>query len=93
MWQFEMKQNPWRYNGKLFMSLPISREEKLSLAKFEADSAKKQLELYAYNYQAYEQLGNKAWSSYISMSLSLYSNLLKQMASRLEASEYVIKNA
>lgn len=93
MWQFEMEQNPWRYNGELFMSLPISREEKLSLAKFEAESAKKQLELYAYNYQAYEQLGKKAWSSYISMSLSLYRNLLKQMAYRLEASEYVIKNA
>jgi len=93
MWQFEMEQNPWRYNGELFMSLPISREEKLSLAKFEAESAKKQLELYAYNYRAYEQLGKKAWSSYISMSLNLYRNLLKQMTSRLQASEYVIQNS
>lgn len=93
MWQYEMKQNPWRYNGELFMALPISREEKLNLANFEAESSKQQLELYVYNYQAYEHLGKGAWSSYISMSLSLYKNLINQMAARLEASEYVINNA
>jgi hypothetical protein len=93
MWQYEMEQNPWRYNGGLFMALPISQEEKVNLAKFEADSAKKQLELYAYNYAAYEQLGKNAWTSYISMNLSLYENIINQITARLEASEYVIKNA
>lgn len=93
MWRHETEQNPWRYNGELFMVLPISREERLSLAKSEAESAKKQLELYAYNYQAYEHLGKKSWSSYISMSLRLYKNLISQMSARLEAAEYVIKNS
>lgn len=93
MWQHEMKQNPWRYNGELFMALPISKEEKIKRARFESQSAKKQLELYLHNYQAYEQLGKSAWSSYISMNLRLYKNIINQMSSRLEASEYVIKNA
>ncbi len=93
MWQHEMSQNPWRYDGELFMALPISKEEKLKRAQFEVESAKKQLGLYLYNYKAYDQLGKAAWSSYIAMNLRLYKNLINQMTSRLEASEYVLKNA
>ncbi len=88
-----MGQNPWRYDKDLFMALPISKEEKLKRARFEAESAKKQLGLYLYNYQAYEQLGKTVWSSYTAMNLRLYKNLISQMRSRLEAAEYVIKNA
>ncbi len=93
MWQYEFEQNPWRYNGELFMALPISREEKLNLARFEAESAIKQLDLYSHNYQAYENLGKQSWSSYISINLNLYKNLINQMASRYAAAQFVINNA
>jgi hypothetical protein len=93
MWQYEMAQNPWRYDSKLFLELPMPSEEKLNLANFEAESAKKQFGLYEYNYQAYTELGKNAPSSYIGMNLELYENLMHQMAARLKAAEYVKKNA
>lgn len=92
MWQLEMEKNPWRYDKELFIALPMPREQKRRLAKSEAESAEKQLALYVHNYRAYEELGKRNSSSFVSMNLGLYNNLIKQMTARLEASEYVLDN-
>ena len=55
MWQDEMEKNPWRYNGELFLSMPMRIEEKRQQASFELKSAHKQLNLYSYNYNMMQQ--------------------------------------
>lgn len=92
MWEYEVRENPWRYDGALFMSLPIDIEEKRILATFEAQSAENQLKLYSHNYMAFQNLSMRGMSSYIQMNMDLYKHLINQMNSRLDAAKHVLKH-
>lgn len=92
MWQHELRQNPWRYDGALFMSLPIDLEEKRNLAASEAESAESMLELYGSNYMVYKNLSMRGMSSYIKMNIELYMQLMMQMKNRFEAAKYVLNH-
>jgi len=92
MWEHEMLENPWRYDGNIFISLPISNKEKRERAIFEIDSAKKQLKLYSQNYLAYQELSMQGMLDFIKMEMQLYKNLINQMNQRLEAANFVLKN-
>ena len=56
MWKHEVEQNPWRYDIKLFLSLPISTAEKRQQALFELESGRKQVNLYSHNYMMFQNL-------------------------------------
>ncbi|MCK5875800.1 MAG: hypothetical protein KAG82_13970 [Alcanivoracaceae bacterium] len=93
MWMHELSQNPWRYDGEIFMLLPVDREEKRRLAEFEAKSAEDQLELYSHNYDAFKQYSIMRKSSFIEMNMTLYKNLINQMNARLQAANHVLGHA
>jgi hypothetical protein len=92
MWEYEVSQNPWRYDERIFMILPVGREEKRRMAEFEAESAKDQLMLYSNNYTAYQNLSMHGMSSYIAMNMDLYKKLINQMNKRLDVANYVLSN-
>ena len=92
MWEHEMSNNPWRYDGDLFLALSISNDKKRELAVFERDGAKQLLQLYSQNYIAYQSLSMQGMLGYIDMEMQLYKNLINQMNKRLEAANYVLKN-
>lgn len=91
MWEDEMAKNPWRYDGKIFLSLPIGDEEKRHMATFEIESAIEQLQLYKHNYSMYKQLSMHGMQ-YIEMNMQLYNNLINQMNKRQDAADYVLNN-
>lgn len=92
MWECDILQNPWRYDEKIFMALPVDREEKRKMAEFEAESASEQLKLYSDNYTAYQNLSMAGISSYIAMNMELYRNLINQMNKRLDVANYILSN-
>ncbi len=92
MWEHELLQNPWRYDGAMFMLLPVDREEKRILAAFEAQSAKAQLERYSHNYVVFQKLSMRGMSSYIEINMALYKKLINQTNARLEAAKHVLKH-
>jgi len=92
MWEHEIHQNPWRYDGEIFMSLDIEPSYKKERAELELNSAINQVKLYRHNYEMCQRLGCHYSLRYVEMKLILYRNLINQMNKRVDAAKYVIKH-
>ena len=46
MWEYEIQKNAWRYDGELFIDMPLPINELIEAAKFEKSSAEEILSLY-----------------------------------------------
>ncbi|SEH77465.1 Permuted papain-like amidase enzyme, YaeF/YiiX, C92 family [Rheinheimera pacifica] len=92
MFDYELKKNPWRYNGQLFLSLDIDGAYKKERAEFELESAEKQAQLYSHNYLMCQNVRGRFPLRYFEMKMDLYKKLIDFMNKRIEAAKYVIKN-
>ena len=91
MWQFDVRENPWRYDAAKFLALPIHTHEKLELAKFEAESAQEQLEQYSKNHSQYLSISSRFPRQYLQTQVELYQRLVDWMIKRGSAARIVIK--
>ena len=92
MWKHEIHQNPWRYNGEVFLSLDIDPVYKKESAKLELKSGLEQAKLYTRNFEMYRNLSRHYSREYFEMNITLYGNLINQMSNRIDSAKYVIKH-
>ena len=91
MWQFEKYQNPWRYDGEIFLSLEIGQAEKIKSADFELKSAEDQIKLYIHNFQMCQKILQHRNLLFFVMKADLYESLIEMMNKRIDAAKYVLK--
>lgn len=92
MFDHELSQNPWRYNGQLFLSLDMEGAYKKRQAEFELESAENQVRLYSHNYLMCQNIRGHFPLRYFEMKIYLYKKLIDVMNKRIEAAKYVIEN-
>lgn len=92
MFDHELTQNPWRYDGQLFLTLDIDKSYKRERAKFELESAKNQAQLYSHNYLMCQNVRGRLPLRYFEMKMDLYKKLINLMNKRIEAARFVIEN-
>jgi hypothetical protein len=90
MFNYELAQNPWRYDGKKFLLLDIKPSYKIERARFELQSANEQVRLYSRNYQMCQCMPFPL--KYFEMKMELYRELINRMNRRIDAAKYVLKN-
>ena len=93
LFDHELTQNPWRYDGNLFLSLDVDALYKKEQAKFELDSAKDQARLYSHNYLMCQNIRSRFPLVYFEMKMALYKNLINLMNRRIKAAEFVLENS
>jgi hypothetical protein len=91
MWHFEKYQNPWRYDGEIYLSLEMSRAEKMKSAHFELKSAQDQINLYTHNFQMCQKILQHRGLLFFAMQADLYKTLIEMMNKRIDAAKYVLK--
>lgn len=92
MFDYELVQNPWRFNGEIFLSLNLEPSYKKERAKFELESSKEQIKLYSHNYLMCQNIRGRFPLVYFEMKMELYKKLINFMNKRVEAARYVIEN-
>lgn len=93
MWQYEITNNPWRYNGVIFLSLPLSRDKLVEMAKSEIESAKETHERFKINLRQYFIINEIHKLEYSLLHLELYKQLITNNLNQSEAAKYVLENA
>tara|TARA_R110002124_G_scaffold5786_11_gene36355 strand:+ start:35826 stop:36803 length:978 start_codon:yes stop_codon:yes gene_type:complete len=93
LFNHELTQNPWRYDGQLFLSIDEDTPDKRKRAKFELDSAKDQVGLYSHNYLMCQNIRGRFSLVYFEMKMALYRSLIELMNKRIKAAEYVLENS
>ncbi|MEO3684039.1 YiiX/YebB-like N1pC/P60 family cysteine hydrolase [Shewanella vesiculosa] len=92
MFDYELTQNPWRYDGQLFLSLDIGDSYKKERAEFELESAGNQVQLYSQNYLMCQNVRGHLPLRYFEMNMDLYKKLINLMNKRIEAARFVIEH-
>lgn len=92
LWKIECQRNPWRYDAREFLDLPLEREKKISLAIEELAAAEQQLNQYEYMYRAYMLLWQKSSLRYFAQEIGLYQNLMALATQRVAAAKNVRDN-
>lgn len=87
----DFDKNPWRYDGQIFISIPLPRDQLIELAYDELSSAKERLELYIrmYNYTRY--LCSRKNINYFQRQRELYREIVSSVNNNISAAEYVLK--
>lgn len=93
IWKIDTIKNRWRYDGAIFIDLPIPRPDLEDLAKQELISAKEQGKQFEIMLNTYQDLLQKQNLDYIKVNISLYSKLLELTLIRAQAASYVLDNA
>lgn len=93
LFNHELTQNPWRYDGQLFLSIDMDTSDKREQAKLELDSAKDQAGLYSHNYLMCQNIRVRFPLVYFEMKMALYRNLIDLMNRRIKAAEFVLENS
>jgi hypothetical protein len=91
MWQYELKQNPWRYDSNLFESLPLSKTEINQQAIKELNSANGLLELYKNNLEQYFYIKEQYKLKYAEQQFGLYKQLVENALDHKFTAETILK--
>ncbi|MBD9658514.1 YiiX/YebB-like N1pC/P60 family cysteine hydrolase [Pantoea sp. PNT03] len=92
MWKYDIEENPWRYDGKKLLEIPLSKVELIQLATSERDNAIDRLMLYKHNFDQYFYINETHRLEYSQMKFKLYHQLLKNTFDNLDAANHVLKN-
>ncbi|GGN37555.1 MULTISPECIES: YiiX/YebB-like N1pC/P60 family cysteine hydrolase [Marinomonas] len=92
MFDYELTQNPWRYDGEIFLALNFESSYKRERAQLELESAVNQVKRYSHNYQMCQNIRGRFSLRYFEMKMELYKKLIIQMNKRIDAMRYVIAN-
>jgi len=92
LWQYERRENTWRYDGNIFLSLPISIKEKKYRATMELKHSTKRLELYKNNLEQYFYMMQTTHLEYAQLHFELYKILVEQTLDNITSAKFVLKN-
>lgn len=92
MWEYEITKNAWRYDGRIFINIPLPAKKLIEMARFEKDSAQERLTLYKYNLEQYFYINEIHKLEYSSMHFELYKKLVENTLDNINAAEYVLEN-
>lgn len=92
MWSDEIEINQWRYDGQIFINIPLPKNELIEQAKLEKESAIEILEHYRINLEIYTNINEIYNLEYSRIHFELYKKLVENTLSRLNAAEFVLKN-
>jgi len=92
MWSHETMKNAWRYNGRLFINLPLPKNELVDKAIFERNSAEERLKLYKNNLEQYFYINETHKLEYSKIHFELYKKLVENTLDNINAAEYVLEN-
>lgn len=92
MWEYETTKNAWRYDGRVFINLPLPIDELIEMAKFEKDSAQERLALYKGNLEQYFYINEIHKLEYSSIHFDLYKKLVENTLDNINAADYVLEN-
>jgi hypothetical protein len=92
MFDYELTQNPWRFDGEIFLSLNLESSYKRERAEFELESAENQVKLYSHNYVMCRNIRGRFSLKYFEMKMELYKKLINLMNKRIDAARHVIAN-
>lgn len=92
MWQDDVNANPWRYEEKLFLSIPIPKDKLHKLALSELESAINTRERYVFMYEQSMNLWQRCQLKYASINILLYQKLVELTDQRISISTYVKEN-
>lgn len=90
MWKIDLDNNPWRYDGNVFASLPVDRKQLEEMARFERNSAAEMLSRFQTLYAQYSAGFHRAGLRYFGIGLALYASLIDVNTRRRDAAEFVI---
>jgi hypothetical protein len=93
MWSDEIEKNQWRYDGQKFINVSLPKNKLIEQAKLERESAIEILRHYKINLEVYAGISEVHNLEYSRIHFELYSDLVESMLSRLDAAEFVLKNA
>tara|TARA_R110001606_G_scaffold170820_1_gene316372 strand:+ start:912 stop:1886 length:975 start_codon:yes stop_codon:yes gene_type:complete len=93
MWEYEVQKNAWRYDGELFLNLPLSTNKLVKIAKFEKSSAEERLSLYKKNWEQYFYINEIHKLEYSRIQFELYKKLVENTLDNINAAEYVLENS
>lgn len=92
MWEHETTKNAWRYNGRVFINLPLPINELIEMAISEKDRAQERLTLYKGNLEQYFYINEIHKLEYSSIHFYLYKKLVENTLDNINAAEYVLEN-
>jgi hypothetical protein len=92
MWSDEIEENLWRYDGRIFINIPLPKSELIEQAKLEKESAIEILDHYKINLEIYTNLNEIYNLEYSRIHFELYKNIVENTLNRLNAAEFVLKN-
>ncbi|MEM5496577.1 YiiX/YebB-like N1pC/P60 family cysteine hydrolase [Paraglaciecola mesophila] len=93
MWEYEVQKNAWRYDGELFLNLPLSDNELIEMAKLEKSSAKETLSRYKINLEQYFYINEVHKLEYSRVQFELYKKLVENTLDNINAVDYVLENS
>jgi hypothetical protein len=92
MWQHEINANPWRYDKKIFLSLPMPKDELHKVAITELESAKNTKERYIFMYEQFMNIWRVQKLQYALINIMLYQQLIEITSQRVSICTCVIEN-
>ncbi|MBQ4851047.1 YiiX/YebB-like N1pC/P60 family cysteine hydrolase [Pseudoalteromonas sp. MMG012] len=90
LWDEDLARNSWRYEYLSFMELPISKQEKVDLARREIESSKEMVSRFGSMLEHYKQAHEKYDLEYTRLHKSLYEKLLKAMLDNNKVASRVV---
>jgi len=92
MWQHEVNANPWRYDEKLFLEVPIPKDQLHELAQFEIDSAQAMKNRFEFMYQQFMLIWQQYRLHYAAIHIALYQKLIELSDVRISVADYIKEN-
>lgn len=92
MWEYEIIKNAWRYDGRIFINIPLPVNKLIEKARFEKNNAEERLVLYKSHLEQYFYINQIHKSKYSSIHFELYKKLVENTLDNINAAEYVLEN-
>lgn len=91
--QYEVDKNFWRYNGPVFMLLPLENSKRISVAKRELKMANEDIARFNNQLESFNRLCAVKNINYFNREKELYKEIMTYQRQRREAAIYVLLNS
>ncbi len=92
IWEHDPKVNTWRYDGRLFLNMPLPTTELIETEEFEKLGAEQRLSRFNFNLEQYFNIFKAHKLEYARLHVKLYINLIDSTLENFNAANYVLNN-
>ena len=89
-WRTDIERNPWRYDGRRFLAMAVSDNDRTALAERELRAAREQLKQFTFMHTQFTNVWRQAPLAYFAAELRLYQTLIEVTRQRVAAAEEVL---